>query len=53
MTSHEALRRELYRAFLTAALAMGDDVRGLSWFGRNRKRAAHADNVGHALKKAA
>lgn len=33
-----SLRAELYAAFLQAAIAMGDDLKSLSWFGRNHRK---------------
>lgn len=39
MSEHEKLRLELYRAFLSSALAMGKDIQKLSWFGKNHKIA--------------
>lgn len=42
-TAHDAvLAQAIYDAFLKAALAMGDDIKTLSWFGRNVKAAAKA-----------
>lgn len=32
------LRADLYEAFLAAAIAMGDDIKTISWFGRNHRR---------------
>ena len=38
MSERELLKRELYWAFLESALAMGKDLKQLSWFGRNHKK---------------
>ncbi len=47
----EKLRKELYVAFLKSAVAMGNDLKQLSWFGRNH---AHRNSkMAKPLKKAA
>lgn len=38
MSEKKALEMALYAAFLRAAVAMGPDLRNLSWFARSRKR---------------
>lgn len=37
MADYEALRLALFNAFLKAAEEMGDDLKSLSWFGRNHR----------------
>ncbi len=42
-TTHDpVLAQAIYDAFLKAAIAMGDDIKTMSWFGRNVKAAGKA-----------
>ncbi len=40
MTAENPLKAELYRAFLKTTLVTGQNLKRLSWFGRNHKRRA-------------
>jgi len=43
MSDHEKIAKAVYDACLEAAIAMGDDLKGLSWFGRSSAKAAAGD----------
>jgi hypothetical protein len=52
MDSNEALREQLYVACLRTVLAMGSDIKGMSWFGRNVKHVHVPEGVSQIAKAA-
>lgn len=52
MTKEDQLKQELHKAILKAAIAMGPNLKSMSWFGRNHRRQSSVANQ-RVIKKAA